>query len=265
MAGIIQTSGLQGWLDTIFGTVWTYFVLGLFFAAVLAAVLIRSLQPGFLSRRKNAEKQGLLYKGFTVGQETLLFEILQKESAASKTVLLAAAGLDCLPVTIPIRLALLSSQAKCRCLLIDLNTKRNAVWKAFANSSSNGSTALPAESGLDNLFLVPAHYFDQTRQMNLAPLLRQVKNQYELILINAPYLDGHPDRNMIASSAERAFLFVKKDSQAQRLISLCQKQGCRILGCYKPLTSPASDRSPSREAAAASATQTVLERTGQRQ
>ncbi|HOK66849.1 MAG TPA: hypothetical protein PK054_06825 [Anaerohalosphaeraceae bacterium] len=265
MAGIIQTSGLQGWLDTIFGTVWTYFVLGLFFAAVLAAVLIRSLQPGILSRRKNAEKQGLLHKGLSPGQETQLFETLQKEPAVSKTVLLAAAGLDCLPVTVPIRLALLSCRSKNSCLLIDLDTKRDAVWKAFGKPSSNGSSPVPAESGLENLSLVPAHYFDQTRQMNLAPLLRQVKNQYKLILLNAPYLDGHPDRKMIAASADYAVLFAKEDSQLRRLMHLCESQGCKVLGCYKLLKSSAEDHFPNRDAAAASATQTVFERTGQRQ
>ncbi|MEJ5258775.1 MAG: hypothetical protein WHS88_01125 [Anaerohalosphaeraceae bacterium] len=259
----IQASGFQGWFNTIFGTVWTYLLLVLFFASVLVAVLIRSLRP--FRSRKNISQTSHQTFGTFLHSETQLFEILKKEPSKPKTVLLAAAGLECLPVTIPIRLALLSSQAKRRCLLIDLDTKRNAVWKVFAKTSSNGSAALPAESGIDNLFLIPAHYFDQTRQMNLAPLLRQVKKQYELILINAPYLDGHPDRNMIVSSAEQAFLFVKEDSQAQRLINLCQSRKCKILGCYKPLEAPLSGRSPSREAAAASATQTVLERTDQRQ
>lgn len=259
----IQASGFQGWFNTIFGTVWTYLLLVLFFVSVLAAVLIRPLRP-FRSRKAVSQTSNQAFGTF-LHSEMQLFEILKKEPSKPKTVLLAAAGLECLPVTVPIRLALLSSRSKLRCLLIDLDTKRDAVWKAFGDPSSNGSSPVPAASGLENLSLVPAHYFHQTRQMDLASLLRRVKNQYELILINAPYLDGHPDRNMIASSAEQAFLFVKEDSQAQRLFNLCQSRGCRILGCYKLLESPISGEFPSREAAAASATQTVLERTGQRQ
>lgn len=258
MPGNIHISGLQGWLNQIFGTVWTYWAIGLFFAAVLSLALLHSFCPGIFPSRKRSGRKSLLPAACFGGRETDLLDVLQAESASPKTVLLAAAGLDCLPVTIPIRLALQVSRTQRRCLLIDLDTKRDAVWKAFGKGPVNGTTALPAESGLENLSLIPAHYFNQTRQMNLAPLLRRIQHQYDLILINAPYLDGHPDRNMIASWAQYAFIFAKENNQAQRLAALCQSRRCKILGCYKSPSPASSESSPSSDAASASTSQVVL-------
>jgi Mrp family chromosome partitioning ATPase len=69
--------------------------------------------------------------------------------------------------------------------------------------------------------------------MNIASIARNIQKQYDLILINAPYLDGHPDRKMIASSARYAFVFANEPAQADRLAKLCAASRCKILGCYK--------------------------------
>lgn len=256
MPGKILIIGFQGWMNAVFGTIWTYLFLGGFFAVVLSGMLISTFYSARLSSKNKNKKQEPPPPELS-GNEIHLFEFLHAAIPKPKTVLLAAAGLDCLPVTIPIRLALLSCRSQQRCLLIDLDTKRDAVWKAFARPSSNNSSPLPISSGIENLFLIPAHYFEQTRQMNLAPLIHHAKKHYDLILINAPYLDGHPDRHFIVSWAEGAFVFAKEASQARRLITLCQSRHCKVLGCYKPL-SPASVVSvPSKEAAPASAIQMV--------
>jgi len=262
MSELILLSGSQGWLKTIFAAVWTYIFVGSFFALLLIGMLIGFLRTGVFSRSKPRRKQPSPFSDLSADSETHLFQVLQTAGKPPLTVLLAAAGLDCLPVTVPIRLAMLSSR-KHRCLLIDLDTRRDAVWKAFGKTSPVTFSSLPAPSGFENLFIIPAHYFEQSRQMNLGPILRNAEKQFDYIFINTPYLDGHPDRNLIASFAGCAFLFARDEPQFRRLTALCRRQKCKILGCYKPPASASLENSPSKDAAAESTTQTVRCSTGQ--
>jgi hypothetical protein len=232
MTQAVWVIGFQGWMNTIFGSVWTYLLLGLFFVAVLLIMLIYSRSNK--SPQSDPQKPlSLNSSNVSLNCESKLISCLETLPGSSKTVLLAAAGLDCLPVTVPIRIAILSSEKNRRCLLIDLDTKRDAVWKAFGLNSTPGSAPFPAPSGIQNLSIVPAHYFKQNKQMNIASITRSARQQYDLILINAPYLDGHPDRKMITSSANYAFVFAKEPPQADRLTKLCTDCRCKVLGCYK--------------------------------
>jgi hypothetical protein len=232
MTHAVWVIGFQGWMNTIFGSVWTYLLLGLFFVFLLVVMLIYSRSNK--SPKHDPQDSALLNSFNGSGDcESELLGCLESLGGGSKTVLLAAAGLDCLPVTVPIRIAMLSSEKNLRCLLIDLDTKRDAVWKAFGLNSHPGSAAFPASSGIQNLAIVPAHYFEQNKQMNIVSITRSARKQYDLILINAPYLDGHPDRKMITSSANYAFVFAKEPPQADRLTKLCTAGRCKVLGCYK--------------------------------
>lgn len=262
MSELILLSESQGWLKTIFAAVWTYIFIGSFFAVLLIGMLISLFRTSVFSRSNPRQKQPSAPSDLSAGSETHLLDALQTAGKPPLTVLLGAAGLDCLPVTVPIRLAMFSSR-KHRCLLMDLDTRRDAVWKAFANTSPAHFSSLPAPSGFENLFIIPAHYFDQSRQMNLAPILRNAEKQFDYIFINAPYLDGHPDRNLIVSFADCAFLFARDESQFHRLAALCHRQKCKILGCYKPPVPASLENSPSKDAAAESTTQTVRCSTGQ--
>lgn len=262
MSGLILLSESQGWLKTVFGAVWTYLFLGFFFAALLIGMLFSSLRTSVFSRSKPCKKQPSASLDSSISSETHLLDALQTAGKPPLTVLLGAAGLDCLPLTVPIRLAMLFTR-KHRCLLIDLDTRRDAVWKAFGNTSPTTFSSLPTPSGFENLFIIPAHYFEQSRQMNLGPILRSAEKQFDYIFINTPYLDGHPDRNLIVSFAEYAFLFARNEPQFHRLTALCRRQKCKILGCYKPPAPASLENSPSKDAAAESTTQTVRCSTGQ--
>jgi hypothetical protein len=232
MTQAVLVIGFQGWMNAIFGSTLTYLLLGVFFAGVL--VLMSFYLRSSKSPKPDPKDADRLNSCQGSGDcESKLLSCLESLGGDSKTVLLAAAGLDCLPVTVPIRIAILSSEKNKRCLLIDLDTKRDAVWKSFGPSSPSGMSAFAAPSGIRNLSIVPAHYFEQNKQMNIASIARNIQKQYDLILINAPYLDGHPDRKMIASSARYAFVFANEPAQADRLAKLCAASRCKILGCYK--------------------------------
>lgn len=224
--------GFQGWINTVFGSVWTYLFLGLFFVFLLVVTLLYS-RSCKASKARPPQSAPLNSCNGSGDCESKLIHSLQALPGSSKTVLLAAAGLECLPVTVPIRIAMLSSENKQRCLLIDLDTRRDAVWKAFGLNGQSNPAAFPAPTGIPNLSIVPAHYFERNKQMNIVSITRDARKQYDLILINAPYLDGHPDRKMITSSANYAFVFAKEMTQADRLQKLCDAGRCKVLGCYK--------------------------------
>ncbi len=228
-----QPTCFQGWINAVFNSVWTYLILAVFFLLLL----ILTLAACWRSKKNKANRRPAqpLGPGSDPGScEDQLLRSIQTLTGRPQTILLAAAGLDCMPVTIPIRIAMNSSGQKKRCLLIDLDTRRNAVWKAFGLDVKDGpAPSFPAPSGIQNLAILPAHYFERTRSMNIRAITKNAKNQYDLILINAPFLDGHPDRKLITASSRYAFVFAKETAQVDRLKKLCRAERCKVLGCFR--------------------------------
>ena len=224
--------GFQGWIQTIFGSVWTYVVLASLFT-VLCIIMVFRLGSRKKPKKNSSDANPTSTCNGSACEEKLLKSI-ETLSGNPKTILLAAAGLQCLPVTVAIRIAVAASENKQQCLLIDLDTRRDAVWKVFGLESQHPvSHSLPVPSGIENLSVLPAHFFQQNKVMNIQTITQNAQNKFDLILINAPYLDGHPDRNLISSSAEYAFVFASETSQVQRLGELCTSGGCKVLASYK--------------------------------
>lgn len=241
--------GFQGWINTVLSSVWTYIVLAVFFALLLLLMVVHFVRSK-RSKTRVSEPAVLTSGNGNKACEEKLIHSIETLVGNSKTVLMAAAGLECLPVTVPIRIAMVSSEKNRRCLLIDLDTRRNAVWKAFGlDSRPTPAFSFPAPSGIKNLAVLPAHYFEQNKQMNIKSITQHAQQQYDLILINAPFLDGHPDRKMIAASSQYAFVFAKEPSQADRLQKLCKDVRCKVLGCYKLQKNGSSGPAPKPEEA----------------
>lgn len=241
--------GFQGWINTVFGSVWTYLILALFFVMLIVSMLAYLLR-GKINKTCLSEPMFLNSgNGYKACEENLI-PLIETLRGASKTILLAAAGLDCMPVTVPIRIAIVSSEKNQRCLLIDLDTRRNAVWKAFGLDAGNAApAAFPTPSGIKNLAVLPAHYFEQNKWMNIRSITQNAQKQYDLILINAPFLDGHPDRKMITASSQYAFVFANDAIQVDRLQKLCRESRCKVLACYKIRKNGSPDSSPKPKAA----------------
>ena len=158
----ILFSGFHGWIETIFSSILTYIILALFFALLLAFMLYHFLKDK--KGKKPILNNMVLSCSTPKACEEKLLNSIESLHGHSRIVLLAAAGLDCMPVTVPIHIAIISSEKKRRCLLIDLDTKRDAVWKVFhLNIGNSQSISTPAPSGIENLSVLPAHYFEQNK------------------------------------------------------------------------------------------------------
>ena len=150
-----------------------------------------------------------------------------------KSVLFAAAGLNCLPITIPVNTAIQLAEQNKRCLLIDLDLKRDAVAKAFDIADKMDPKDLrprPYQTPFKDLLIWPGHNFTKTKQMNIKPLVEAAVEKFDLVLINAPYLDSSPDRGQIASAAQCSIIFTQDTRQATRLAALIKASACKLIG-----------------------------------
>jgi Mrp family chromosome partitioning ATPase len=153
-------------------------------------------------------------------------------SGTNKSILFAGAGLEHLPVTIPVQIGAQLAGAGKKVLLIDLDMKRNAVVKVFdpnENAVKNCTRPKPLASPVQNLSYWPADFFTRFAQMNLRTVIQSASAQFDLILINAPYLDGHPDRKLIASCAKYGLIFCNTKPQFERMQNLLAMGECQLL------------------------------------
>ena len=144
--------------------------------------------------------------------------------------LLAANNLADLPVTIPVNLAVSLAQTG-KCLLIDLDSKRDALAKVFGVDSSKLDRDLkisPVQTEFENLSIWPAQYFDLLKQMNLRLLLDSAK-KYDHILLYAPYLTVLADRKQIASCSKHAVIFCNNSENKTQLRELLKTCNCKIV------------------------------------
>ncbi len=188
----------------------------------------------FLFKSIRRRKGGLKSEKQPVSQNAdiqKILNVLQKSNGQVRPVLLAASGLTDLPVTIPVNLAV-SLAGTGKCLLIDLDSKRDALAKVFEVDSEKIETHLkisPIQTEFENLSVWPARYFDLLKQMNLRSLLDAANKKYEHILLYAPYLTVLADRKQIASYSKQAIIFCKDGEKATQLRRLLKTCDCKIL------------------------------------
>ena len=179
----------------------------------------------------------------TQAEYNLITERILRVSDKTTTILFGAAGLDSLPITIPVNVAMQLASEKNRCLLIDLDTKRNAAAKAFEVSDqtdSNDWRPKSAKTPIQGLTIWPAHNFKKLKNMNLTPLVEAAREKFQYILINAPYLLASPDRDLIANAGQFAVIFTKNAAQAAQLAQVIKSADCKLIANIQ-LTNPDSD------------------------
>jgi len=167
------------------------------------------------------------------GDYQLITDRILQVGGKYKSILFAAAGLNSLPITIPVNVAIQIAQRKKRCLLIDLDLKRDAAAKAFNISDKMDPKDLrpkPYKTPFEGLLLWPGRNFTMIKQMNIKALVDAATEKFDLVLVNAPYLDSSPDRAQIASAAHCSILFTQSPAQAGRLAALMQASQCKLIG-----------------------------------
>jgi len=153
-----------------------------------------------------------------------------------KSILFASIGAGALPVTIPVNVAIGLAKKKKRCLLIDLDLRRDAVAKAFGlDAEQSGLRAKSVQTEFENLWVWPGHNFSQLKQMNIMEIVEKALDKkspekFDFILINAPALVSSPDRKQIISAARAAFICTKNTSEMKKLAELIKPLDCTIIG-----------------------------------
>lgn len=236
MHTVVALASLNGWAETVLDSPYLYLAVG-------GVVVLTACFVIWRLRRKSAPKRPVALPpqlhpsseaAPAVGPEKYaqgVFEIISGLGGKTKSVLLAGAGLESLPVTIAVKASIDLAKSGKKCLLVDLDTRRNAAAKVFDIHSENIKTPRPkpVATVIENLSLWPAEFFVRFARMNLQHIVQSSTEHYEVILINAPYLDGHPDRKLIASSAEYGLIFCQKPQQLERLTQLLGVCNCKVL------------------------------------
>jgi hypothetical protein len=162
------------------------------------------------------------------------YESIIKRIQAKKkyrSILFTSTEAEALPVTIPVNVAVGLAKNKKRCLLIDLDLKRDAVAKVFGLDAGQSDLSIKAvQTEIENLWVWPGHYFSQSRQMNVTGIVEKAEDSFDFILINAPYLVNSPDRKQIILAAQAAFICAKNTSEMKKLAELIKPLDCTIIG-----------------------------------
>ena len=169
-------------------------------------------------------------------EHALITRRIIKTKGKYKSILFAAAGVNCLPITIPVNIAIGLAKEGKTVLLIDLDLIRNAIAQAFDIPQDTAPQQLRPKAhktGFKGLDVWPARNFIQSGQMNIKPLAEAAVKKFDFTLINAPYLDGSPDRVQIAATAKAAFIFTQNAEQMQRLAELLKEADCKIIGNFQ--------------------------------
>ncbi len=153
-----------------------------------------------------------------------------------KSILFTSIEAEALPVTLPVNVAVGLAKEKGRCLLIDLDLRRDAVAKVFGfDAEQAGLRAKAVQTEIENLWVWPSHNFAQLRHMNVMGIVersldKKSPDRFDLILINAPSVVNSPDRKQIISAAEAVFICTKDESERKKLVELIKPLYCTIIG-----------------------------------
>ena len=178
-------------------------------------------------KRKEEVKEEIKEK--TDREYVRIVERLRKVKKKYKSILFAALDRESLPVTIPVNVAMELAKDKTRCLLIDLDIRRDALAKVFNIEDKPELQLRASRTELENLWVWPAHNFTKIKQMNLRLLVQKAIEKFDLVIINSPYLATSPDRNQIISSARAAIIFSKEPSKEKELTSLIKASECALI------------------------------------
>ena len=235
-----NTFFLPGPAASVFQSVWTYVILVALFGAVLILISFYILRKTSSEEKPyRTPKSPSSAPSHSPLKESEITSLILSVKDSPRKVLFAAAGLTCMPVTVPIRAAVRLAAEDQKCLLIDLDTKRDAVARVFNLQPANPPSFEPVKTDIEHIHVIAAHVFANTNTMNIQSLVKASETKYNVILVSAPYLDGHPDRKQISACVDKAILFAQTPSQLERLRDICKASRCKILGSFK--TEPPSE------------------------
>lgn len=167
---------------------------------------------------------------------TSIIKRIKRVKRKYKSILFTSIEVGALPVTLPVNVAIGLAKEKKRCLLVDLDLRRDAVAKVFGlDAKQSGLRAKSVQTEIENLWVWPGHNFSLLKHMNIIEIVEKALDKrspekFDLILINAPSVVGSPDCKQIISSARAAFICTKDKSERKKLTELIKPLYCTIIG-----------------------------------
>ena len=150
-----------------------------------------------------------------------------------KVVLLAASSVKCLPITIPVNVSICLAEEGKRCLLVDMDLKRDAIAAAFQieeDSDTMPESPVSYETSFENLRLWPAHNFRHISKIGIASVVGEAYGEFDFIIISDPYMDESAAQKQVAESAECGIVFAKDAAETGRLTQLLKTSQCSLIG-----------------------------------
>lgn len=166
----------------------------------------------------------------------LITERLLQIEGKYTTVLFAASSINCLPITIPVNVGVSLAQSGKRCLLVDMDIRRNAIAKAFEVDEQAPTKLLSPrgyKTSFENLRLWPAHNFAHKNALIIEDVVKGAINEFDFVIISAPYLPDNPNKKQITAASDCAFIFAQNADDATKLSSLTKPSNCSVIGNVK--------------------------------
>ena len=147
-------------------------------------------------------------------------------------------------VTVPVNVAVHLARKGQKCLLIDLDTERDAISKVFEVDSSRGESGA-VSTNVSGLWLWPGRYFTtdsgKTDITGLKDVIYASAGQYDRLIIYAPNIRQLTDTSELAGCVDSAMLFgADEHIQSSSIIDfreLLTRHNCGILEPRKNIIS----------------------------
>jgi len=140
-------------------------------------------------------------------------------SNGGKVFLFASHDASTMPVTVVANVGMLLAWEKGRCLVIDLDTKRDAVGKAFEIEERTEEKPKAYHTGVENLFVWPARNFSRGSWIKAYAVVGRARDNADYVLVNAPGLTRHGECFRLLHAADGAFVFGEEgEGEITRLV-----------------------------------------------
>jgi hypothetical protein len=152
---------------------------------------------------------------------------LLTQCGKSNVVLIAAAGPQYAPVTIPVNVAMRLAEAELRTLIIDFDLRRRAVQRVFETADCDMRAV---KTCVENISLISGKRIVSATPQTLRQIFAKAAGLYDCILVYAP--EAALPSQMFEFFTAAIFLGAEGapvDPALEKLISQLNQTGCRIL------------------------------------
>ena len=194
-------------------------------------VLFGLKRKGLLPAAAAKEINNVNYSDLRSGGYELITKLILLGEGQGGTVLVFA-GIEELPVTISVNIAITLSKAGKKCLLVDTDAGRDAVAKVFDIENTevfSGTEARPYETDFEGLQVWAGHNFSDRRGVGADELVRGAVTRFDFVVVNAPQIKQVGEWDKILEAASQGVIYSSNASQAEELMGAMKAANCEII------------------------------------